>query len=79
MALYYAYKYDGKVGRIAKQEPWGVFWGWENGEWVKMPSLMKITWDITDYECIGEEEAMQLIREGGNEHERDGGKSTVQH
>ena len=61
MALYYAYKSNGHVGRIAKQEPWGVFWGWENGQWVEMPSLCKITYEITDYEDITEEEAMRLI------------------
>lgn len=61
MALYYAYKSDGYVGRIAKQDPWGVYWGWENGEWVKMPSLIKISYEITDYETISEEEAMRLI------------------
>ena len=61
MALYYAYKFDGHVSRIAKQEPWGVFWGWENGQWVEMPSLCKVTYEITDYEDITEEEAMRLI------------------
>ena len=61
MALYYANKSNGHVGRIAKQEPWGVFWGWENGQWVEMPSLCKITYEITNYEDITEEEAMRLI------------------
>ena len=61
MALYYAYRFNGHVGRIAKQEPWGVFWGRENGQWVEMPGLCKITYEITDYEDITEEEAMRLI------------------
>lgn len=63
MALYYVYKKnDGTNGRIAKQEPWGVYWGWENGEWVKMPGLIKISFEITNYESISEEEAEELIR-----------------
>ena len=33
----------------------------ENGQWVEMPSLCKITYEITDYEDITEEEAMRLI------------------
>ncbi|MBO4219406.1 MAG: hypothetical protein J5933_00575 [Clostridia bacterium] len=68
MALYYAYKSNGYVGRIAKQDPWGVFWGWENGQWVKMPSLYKITYEITNYEDITEEEAMHLIELKESEH-----------
>ena len=74
MALYYVYKLDGKIGRIAKQEPWGVFWGWENGEWVKMPGLAKITWEITNYEEIDEAEAMRLIEQKDDKRDEDGNK-----
>lgn len=58
---FYVYKRDdGTIGRIAKfvdNKPYG----YENGEWVFMPTLYKIRNDVTnDYEEISKEEADRL-------------------
>ena len=57
---------DGTAGRIAKFVD-RLPYGWQDGQWVFMPSLTKIAWDVTaDYDEITEEEAMKLIREKEN-------------
>ncbi len=67
MTVYYVnWGDDGTAGRIAKYDD-GVFYGWQDGQWVHMPSLAKIEWDVTaDYSEITEEEAMKLIGEKKN-------------
>lgn len=67
MTIYYVYwRDDGTAGRIAKFED-RVPYGWQDGQWVFMPGLNKITWDVTaDYSEITEEEAMRLIMEKEN-------------
>jgi hypothetical protein len=46
---------------VAKIEDGCCAYGWENGRWVSMPGLIKIRFEITDYEEISKEEAMRLI------------------
>ena len=60
---YYVYRGDnGEIGRIAKfvgAVPYG--WDKEKGEWVEMPRLIKIKFEITNYEEISKDEAERLI------------------
>lgn len=64
--LYYVYrKNDGSTGRIAKFAD-GLYYGYEKGEWVSMPELIKIQEEITDYEEIDKAEAEKLIKEINN-------------
>lgn len=61
---YYVHKHDGKVTRLARLGNDGAF-GFEGGDWVEMPGLWKIEWDVTaDYEEISKEEADALIAKG---------------
>lgn len=60
--LYYVHRDEGKVTRIAKKEN-GLYYGYEKGKWVEMPGLIKIEFEITDYEEITKEEAERLIKE----------------
>ena len=56
---------DGVIGRIAKFDgviPYG--YDEEKNEWIEMPSLIKIKFDITDYEEITKEQAERLIHTG---------------
>lgn len=63
MTVYYAFKFEGKVRRIAKIVDNALAYGWENGRWVSMPGLLKIQQDATsDYEEISKEEAEKLIK-----------------
>ena len=62
--MYYAYDNpDGGVSRIAKFV--GVVpYAYENGEWVYMPGLVKILFDVTaDFYEISKDEAEKLIKE----------------
>ena len=61
MARYYVYKKGGRIGRIAKIENGACPYGWDQGRWIPMPGLIKINFDITDYQEIGEAEAFELI------------------
>ena len=61
---YYVYYCDGRPTRVAKIEDGSCAYGWENGRWVSMPGLIKIRFEITDYEEISKEEAMRLIDTG---------------
>jgi hypothetical protein len=52
---------DGEtINRLAKIED-SIPYGYEGGEWVYMPSLIKIVNDLTDYEEIDESEANEII------------------
>ena len=52
---------DGNVTRLAKQSD-GLFYGWENGEWIEMPTLNKIMFDASaDYDDISKDEAEKLM------------------
>lgn len=62
METYYVYRRNGEVTRIAKIVDRSLAYGWDNGEWVEMPNLLKIINDITDFEEISKEEADVLIR-----------------
>lgn len=56
---------DGVIGRIAKFDgviPYG--YDEEKNEWIEIPSLIKIKFDITDYEEITKEQAERLIHTG---------------
>ena len=59
---YVYYRDDGTIGRIAKFED-NLFYGYEKGDWVEMPGLIKIHFDITDYEEIDENEVEELKKE----------------
>lgn len=59
---YYVYRNNGRVGRIAKITS-GCAYGYEDGRWVAMPGLIKIQFDITDFEHISQKEAEKLIAE----------------
>ena len=61
-AFYYVHRDDdGTPTRIAKQVGHDFF-GWENGDWISMPSLSKIMYDVTaDYDEISKDEADKLI------------------
>lgn len=61
--LYFVYYDEGTPTRVAKIEDLSVAYGWENGKWEEMPSLMKIVNDITDYEEITKAEAEKIIAE----------------
>lgn len=61
---YYVYYCDGRPTRVAKIEDGCCAYGWENGRWVSMPGLIKIRFEITDYEEISREEAMRFIDTG---------------
>ena len=62
--FYYVHRDDdGNPTRIAKQTGMD-FYGWENGEWISMPSLNKIMFDVTaDYDEISKDEADALINQ----------------
>ena len=59
---YYVYKEGDQIYRIAKISN-GDAYGYEGGEWISMPGLIKIQNEVTDYEEISEEEANKLIGE----------------
>ena len=61
-AYYVHYNDDGYPTRVAKIENACCSYGWENGRWVSMPGLLKITFDVTaDYDDITAEEAKRLV------------------
>ena len=64
--IYYVYVSDnGFIGRVAKfvdGHPYG--YDEDAGDWVFMPGLVKIKFDITDYEEITKEQAERLIHTG---------------
>ena len=59
---YFVYRSHGRVGRVAKFVDGLYPYGWDKGKWVFMPGLIKIKFDITDYEEITKKEALKLIR-----------------
>lgn len=60
--LYYVNKDGVRINRLAKFDG-SIFYGWKDGKWEHMPSLVKIHWDVTaDYEEITELEAMDIIK-----------------
>lgn len=60
---YYVYRSDsGVLGRVAKIVGVNAFgWDKEKKEWVEMPSLLKIKFEITNFDEITKEEAEALI------------------
>lgn len=63
MTRYYILRIGGEVRRLAKIVDRALAYGYEGGAWVYMPSLIKILFEITDYEEISEEEAREIIEE----------------
>ena len=62
MDEYFVYRNGEIVGRVAKFSD-GVPYGWQDGKWEYMPSLVKIKNEDTDYEKISEAEAKELTGE----------------
>ena len=59
---YYIYKKDdGSNGTIAKFSN-GLFYKYESGKWIETPELIKIFFEITNYEEIDEKELEKAIR-----------------
>ena len=63
MVSYYVRRYDGKVTRLAKIEDHINPYGYVDGKWESMNSLIKILYEITDFDEITEEEAKQIMAE----------------
>lgn len=61
---YFVLRINGDLKRLAKIEDNALAYGYEGGDWVSMPDLLKIINDITDYDEISEDEANKII--GGN-------------
>ena len=61
MVDYYVFRLNGNVKRIAKIEDNSIAYGWERGEWVEMPGLLKIQNEDTDYIEITKKECDYLI------------------
>ena len=62
MTKYYIHKLGDRITRLAKIDS-GSAYGYENGRWVSMPGLVKIKFEVTDYEEISEEEAKKIMGE----------------
>lgn len=60
---YYVYRSDdGELGRVAKIVGSNAYgYDKEKNEWVSMPRLIKILFEVTNYEKISKEEAERLI------------------
>ncbi len=61
--IYYIYKNDdGTFGRVVKFENY-TFYGFEDGKWIEMPDLVRIFFEVTNFEEISKEEAEKAIEE----------------
>ena len=62
--IYYVYynDYDGTIGNIVKRENHS-YYIYEDGNWEVKNYLIKIEFEVTEYEEVSEEEAFKLIEE----------------
>jgi hypothetical protein len=60
---YYVLRQSGEVRRLAKIVDNSRAYGYEGGAWVDMSNLLRILYEITDYEEISEAEARAIIEE----------------
>lgn len=63
MVNYYVYRFNGEVRRLAKIEDNTNAFAYINGKWEPMQALIKIVFDITDYDEITEAEANEIMKE----------------
>ncbi len=64
--LYYVYRYEkGDTGNIVKKED-GLYYLYKDGKWLEFPELIKIEFEITNYEEITKDEALALIKKQDN-------------
>lgn len=60
---YYVYvSSNGELGRAAKRTSDGKYYGWEKGEWVEMPNLKRMEFDITNFEEITKKQLEGIIK-----------------
>ena len=62
--IYYVYRRAGEVRRLARIVGGYLAYAYEGGGWIERASLIRIIYELTEYEEISEAEALALIEEG---------------
>ena len=56
-------KADGKIADFVKIEDGVAYaWNFKKKDWVESPSMIKIVFDMTEFDEIGEAEANEIIK-----------------